>query len=58
MRETRRHPNLAQEPFGSCVRHVPFENFNGDRAIVTDVPREIDRRHAAASELALDRVAS
>ena len=34
------------------------QHLEGDRPVVPEVLREVDRRHAAAPELALDRVAA
>ena len=35
-----------------------MEDFEGDWAIVPDVAREVDGGHAAAAQLALDRVSA
>jgi hypothetical protein len=51
------HADLGQEPIGTEHRaKLWVEHFNGDLPFVTDVAREIDGRHSAAAELALDHV--
>jgi hypothetical protein len=50
--------DLVQEPLGA--KHggkFGVQHLDGDLAVVPDVVRKIDRRHAAAAELTLDRVA-
>jgi hypothetical protein len=50
--------DLVQEPLGAeDGRKLRVENLDGDLAIVLQVVGEVDRRHAAAAELALDAIA-
>ena len=50
--------DLAQEPLGAERRgELGMEHLEGDRAVVLEVLGQVDRRHAAAAELALERVA-
>ncbi len=50
--------DLALEALGAERRgELRVEQLEGDRAVVLEVRREPDRGHAAASELALERVA-
>ena len=49
--------DLALEALGAeRVGQLGVQHLERDGAVVPDVVREIDRRHAAAAELALDRV--
>ena len=58
MLERRRRLDLDDEPLSAEHRRkFRFENFDGDFAIVLEVVREIDGRHAAGAELALDAIA-
>ena len=51
------HPDLAQETFApQHLRQMGSEHLERDIAIVLEVAREIDHRHAAVADLALDRV--
>ena len=51
-------PDLALEALGpERGGQLGVEHLEGDRAVVLDVVREEDRGHAAAAELALERVA-
>ena len=47
-----RQEALAAERRGE----LGMEDLDGDVAVVLEVAREVDRRHAAAAELALDAV--
>ena len=48
--------DLAQEPLGAQRRgELGAEHLERDLAVVLEVVREVDGRHAAAAELALDR---
>ena len=50
--------DLPEEPLGAeQVCQLGPEDLQGDEAVVFEVAGEIDRGHAAAAELALDRVA-
>ena len=54
--QSRRDADLAQEALaGDRACEVGLEHLDGDVAIVLEVVREVDGRHAAAAELALDR---
>ena len=49
--------DLAAEPVGPHGhRQGGAEDLERDRPVVLDVPRQVDRRHAAASQLVLDGV--
>ena len=49
--------DLAQEPLGAeRGRQLRVQHLERHRAVVAEVGREIDRGHAAAAELALERV--
>ena len=37
-------------------RELGVENFEGDRSLVFEIAREVDRGHSAPTQLALDRV--
>ena len=51
-------PDLALEALGpERVTQLGMEHLERDRPVVPEVPGEIDRGHAPAAELALDRVA-
>ena len=57
MLQPRRGPDLAQESLTAERRaEVGVEHLDGDVAIVLEVVREVDCRHAARAELALDAV--
>ena len=50
--------DFLQKPIGTeRGRQVGAEHLDRDRAAVADVVREVHRRHAALSELALEHVA-
>ncbi len=50
--------DLAQEALGTeCVGEFRVEELERDRAVVSEVPGEIDRGHSPAPELALKLVA-
>ena len=50
--------DLPLEPFGAeRDRQLGVQDLEGDVAVVLEVAREVDRGHAAAPELALERVA-
>ena len=50
--------DLGEEALGAeHGRELGVQHLDGDLAVVLEVLREIDRRHAARAELALDRVA-
>ena len=47
----------THEPLGAEYgRELGLENFDRDVAVVLEILREVDRRHAAGAELALDAV--
>ena len=47
--------DLGEEAFDAEHRsELGFQDFDGDATIVAHVAREIDRRHAAGADLALD----
>ena len=49
--------DLAQEPFAAeRLGEIGMENFYRDVAVVLEVASEVDRRHAAGAELALEAV--
>ena len=49
--------DLAQEALGAeRIGELGVEHLERDRAVVPEVLREPDRGHAAAAELALERV--
>jgi len=51
-------PDLAQEALGAEQgAQLGAEDLESDLPVVLGVPSEVDRGHAAASELALERVA-
>ena len=56
--QVRRDLDLAQESLGAEHRgELRLEHLDRDVAVVLEVVREVDRRHAARAELALDAVA-
>src|SRR5437763_13478905 len=58
MLQARRGPDLDDESLGSeHRRQLGLEHLDRDLAIVLEVVGEIDRRHAALAQLALDAVA-
>ena len=58
MLEPRRRPDLAEEALGAKRgAEVGLEDLEGDRAVVLEVMGEIDQRHPAPAELALQPVA-
>jgi hypothetical protein len=53
-----RHPDFPVEPFGPEIcRQFRVQNLDGDLAPVLDILGQIDSRHPASAELALDTVA-
>ena len=51
-------PDLALEPLGAeRGGELRVQHLERDRAVVPEVVREVDRRHAAAAELALEPIA-
>ena len=60
MREPGREPRLAQEPLpeGRVARQVLGEELDRNRAVQLLVLREVDGRHAAVAERALEAVAA
>ena len=51
--------DLGQKAIGSEYRaEFRLEDLEGDLSLVPDIAREVDRRHAAGTELAQDLVAS
>jgi hypothetical protein len=51
-------PDLPDKPLGTQrVRQLGMEDLQGDGAVVPKIAGEIDRGHAATTELALDHVA-
>ena len=57
MLEPRCELDLALEPVSAELRgELGAQHLEGDRPLVPDVAREIDGGHAAAAELALDRI--
>jgi hypothetical protein len=56
MTEVRQHANLAMESL-HIHRQVAAQDLDRHRAIVSQVSREIDCRHAARAELSFDDVA-
>ena len=58
VRESRGHARLAEESFARCrgAGEVRREHLDGHVAIELHVAREVDDAHAAAAELALERV--
>ena len=58
MLEPSGRPDLAQETLRTeGGTEVGVEDLEGDRAVVLEVVREIDPRHPAPAELALESVA-
>ena len=58
MGEPRRDFDLPQEALGTeRGGDLGAEDLDGDRTAVLEIPREIHRRHPAAPQLALQRVA-
>jgi hypothetical protein len=50
--------NLALEALGPESRsELGVEDFEGDRPLMPEIAREVDRGHAAAPQLALEHVA-
>jgi hypothetical protein len=50
-------PYLAEEPIGADVAELGTQHLERDETIVAEVANKVDRRHAAAAELANGRVA-
>ena len=58
MLQRRRGPDLGDEPLGAeHCGELRLQDFDGDLALVFDIVREIDRRHPARTQLALDAIA-
>ena len=58
MLEIRRDANLGEEPIGPELRaELGVEHLERDASVVAQVAREVDRRHSAGADLALDLVA-
>ena len=58
MRQRGGEADLAQEPLAAeRFGEVRMEQLDRDGALVLQVAREVDRRHAARAQLALDHVA-
>ncbi len=50
--------DLAEKPLGSqCCSEFGAENFDRHLAVVFEIVGEVDRRHAASTDLFLDGVA-
>ena len=59
MLQVRRDLDLAQEPLDAeHGAELGLEDLERDLALVPDVAREVDRRHAAFADLPLDGVAA
>ncbi len=59
MLEPGREPDLALESLGAeGDGELGKEDLERDQTVVLQVPREVDGRHAAAAELALEDVAA
>ena len=57
MLQIRSRLDLAQEPLGADDgRQLGAQHLDGDVAIVLEVVRQVDRRHTARAELALDAI--
>ena len=57
MAQLRHEPDLAQEPFCRDRRaELGMEHLEHDRAVVLQVPRQVDGGGAAAAQLPFDRV--
>ena len=57
MLQARRQLDLAQKPLTSQrERDLGAQRFQRDEALMFDVAREIDQRHAAAAQLPIDDV--
>ena len=57
MIEPRGEVNLAKKSVGTeRNREIWVKNFERDDAIVLDILCQVNRRHSAATELAIDRV--
>ena len=56
--ESRSETDLSKEPLGPKLgRQLGMEDLERDGTIVPDVVGQVDHRHAAAAELALEHVA-
>ena len=56
--QPRRGADFSQEALGAeCRRQVAVEELDGDRAIVLEVTREVNRGHPPSPELMLEGVA-
>ena len=59
MLEVRSRLDLGQEPLGTDDRReFRLQDLQRDLALVLDVVRQVDRRHAALTQLTLDAVAA
>ena len=57
MLQIRRDPDLGQKPLGAEHRaELRLQHLERDLAVVLEVVREVDGRHAAGADLALDQV--
>jgi len=55
--ESRGEPDLPLEPVGAQVgSEIGVEDLEGDWPVVAEIARQVDRGHAAAAELPLDRI--
>lgn len=58
MLKIRRDADLAQESLGAQYSaELGIEHFERDQAVVSNVPREVDRSHSTTSEFAREQVA-
>jgi hypothetical protein len=55
--ELGRDPDLTEEPLAERGGELRVEHLERDRPVMAKVVRQMDRRHAAPAELALDAVA-
>jgi hypothetical protein len=57
--EPGREPDLSEEPLGAeRPSELGVQDLEGDGAVVAEVVRAVDRRHAAAAELGVETVAA
>ena len=57
--QPRRELDLTLKPLGTqAIGQLGAQHLERDRTVVAQVPGEVDRRHPAAAELALERVAA
>ncbi len=58
MLQLRREPNFPQKAVtAQCRRNLRPHDLDRDLAVVLEIVRQIDSRHATAADLAIDRVA-